>query len=251
MSLGFICMIVIGLTGCNSQKKYVKVSSIDSNGYKEEWTYNKDGKETGYFRYNSDGKMLDRHEVYYSEDGNKETRYCYQDWFEEGDMKLNAHVEYYYKDGEIIKWIEYDVDRVAPDYFPKTSTYQYDEKAHQVKRTTVDNFGEEILISTADYYNNEFFWKTEMWAEDDRYELKSENEFEFDEKGNIIKYINIDVEDGEINEDVRYEYDENGNRIQVIENSFYYENNEKVNQTTTTYYEYQLLSDYLKEHPQE
>lgn len=247
MSLGLICMI--GLTSCNSQKKYVKVSSINSDGWTEEWTYNEEGKETTHISYYENGEISYREEIVYN--GDVENRYCYQG---KDDVTLYQHQEIYYEDGKPVKQISDDGEKNS-EWYPQTYIYEYDN--NEVTVTTYDKYDEKQMIETYDYYNGEFFWKTSMYIEDGSYEKNSKNEFEFDKNGNVIAYTNVDLENDEkILEKHQYFYDENGNRIKSIVQGSYYEgtidgDSEEVAYTTTTYYEYQLLSDYLKEHPQE
>lgn len=243
-------MLATGLSGCNSKKEYVKVSSVISDGdteSTEEWIYNKEGQETEYYKYDENDKIVERYEVYYDGE-NKEERYCYEDWDGDGSENFYSHFERYYEQGKIIKEIVFgDTDGTTdPESFPMTITYEYDEEKHQVTMTEVNNFGEKLWMGTADFYNGEFFMKTEKFVgDDDDYEY--DNKFEFDENDNVIKYTTIDREENEVIEDVRYQYDEDGNRIKAVKHSSYYDEGEEVNYTTTTKYEYQLLSDYVKE----
>lgn len=278
-----IGMAVAGLTGCDSGKKYVQVSSTNSDGSKSELNYNEEGDITGVIQYDENGKQIFRTEIVYSED--KSERFTYSSLGEDDEEEtLVLHTEdYMEKDCQRKTIILQDrtVDRIENASYPLTETYQYDEDAHLATKITTDNDGAELKIETADYYYGECYWKTSMLPKDGTYEMNDKNSFEFDKKGNLTKYIRYDLIDGNVKEEIHNTYDEYGNLIKytkitmemgdektteegeniydehgnlvkwIMDNSYYDEEGEKVTEKSITQYEYQLLSDYLKKHSQE
>lgn len=224
----------------NDNQKYVQTKVIKNDGSIWEWEYDKNGKVTQYYEYDSTGKMVTKGKVFYSDDYNVEEHYVYG--VGNGNDVLNGHFKMEYQDDKLVKKVEYE-GSLSEKCFPIIYTYKYDNK-NSVIETSLYADNSCKIIRKYDYYNGEFFYRKQVVYDFENNKIESlpesRNFFEYDKDGNIIKEEVVGVNYGRMNRTTKNTYDENGNCIKSSTNYTFFENVE-------TEYEYQLLSDYIRE----
>ena len=174
------------------------------------YSYNKDGKKTGYLIKSTDrGTKLGKGIYKYHKNGNLKYKYT-------NDV-LNGRTKkfYYNKKGEKTKAID-DVDGIFELHAVSHFKREYDGQGRMIKETEIREIDGQFGKKTAEittHYNK--FGKSKKYIERVNGEIDTWFEWEYDKNGNRIKFISKDRK-GNIKKIKEYTFDQNGNRIKRI-----------------------------------
>ncbi|SDC60306.1 YD repeat-containing protein [Candidatus Frackibacter sp. WG13] len=165
------------------------------------YSYNKDGKKTGYLIKSTDrGTKLGKGIYKYHKNGNLKYKYT-------NDV-LNGRTKkfYYNKKGEKTKAID-DVDGIFELHAVSHFKREYDGQGRKIKETEIREIDGQFGKKTAEiitYYNK--FGKSKKYIERVNGEIDTWFEWEYDKNGNRIKFISKDRK-GNINNLKKYLFD--------------------------------------------
>ena len=232
----------------NGNKVEWKIYDENELSYWSEFAYGENGNIIDCKRYYADGELFS--EEIYNENGErissvdfsegKEDRksLCTYDqngnciktesyWTDkEGELKLSYVYEYTYDENDMKikkKTSSYDVESGTAEY-SKECDYTYDEDGNILSEYSYDiEISEKQLSGWTNYlYNTQGdVIEEQSYAQDGSVSYIERYEYDYDGKGNNIRYRCLDDSNGWVWDDVERKYDENGNLIEEI---FYDEN---------------------------
>jgi YD repeat-containing protein len=173
------------------------------------YSYDEQGRKTGYIAKNEWGNKCGKGIYKYYEDGNLKYKYT-------NDQYRGREKKYYYnKEEEKTKVID-DVDGTFDLHAVSHFEREYDEQGRKIKETEIRKIDGEFGKKTAEittYYN--MFGKSKKYIEKVNGKIDTWFEREYNKNGNEIKFVSK-YSDGTIRRIRKSKYDKNNNKIEDL-----------------------------------